>query len=161
MTTDIHAATESLRRCLRDGVLPKSGLLSMFDAIAVDTVLKSHDVMETRAELAECNYVSASEERDMLRTHRDELLAALEARDAEIAALREDAERYRWLRDWLGAAAPLVEHSCSGEDLDAAIDRAREIDSQPPKPPPRYPSTEGQRIARQIREGKEKGELKP
>jgi hypothetical protein len=145
MTTDIHAATESLRRCLRDGVLPKSGLLSMFDAIAVDTVLKSHDAMETRAELAEQAYVSAAEERDMLRAHRDELLAALEARDAEIAALKEDAERYRVLKEKIRPiyrpGHPRIELYIDGqtiawhattdsdrsysESIDAAIDDAR------------------------------------
>lgn len=65
--------------------------------------------------------------------------APLQAKDAEIAALKEDAERYRWLRDPKRCEAlgkePYVgiedddEHpnhwALIGEKADAAIDSAR------------------------------------
>lgn len=67
--------------------------------------------------------------RDKMMEHADWLLSR--ARDAERD--REDAERYRWLRDKAPHAtppAPYVSRNCGdecleGPELDAAIDAAR------------------------------------
>lgn len=76
-------------------------------------------------EILECNMTNDSIAYGLLLEH-------CKAKDAEVAALREDAERYRWLRacgmefdnlsilDGRGALVP--------EALDAAIDNARKGD---------------------------------
>jgi len=48
----------------------------------------------------------------------------IEQLEAENAALRDDAERYRWLRDD-NAFFPEEQMIMGGDDLDAAIDAAR------------------------------------
>lgn len=64
----------------------------------------------------------------------DEVLAALsETTDESIARWREDAERYRWLREQQAARCwPQVVDGLrriGGEELDAAIDRAMRVES--------------------------------
>lgn len=56
------------------------------------------------------------------------LATSLRAMDAELDALREDAERYRWLRSRLPGAAYRIAgviYSEGGEGVDAAIDAKR------------------------------------
>lgn len=62
--------------------------------------------------------------------HDGDTLGALD----ELAALRKDAERYRWLRRWKGQEHEppfTVQHEVDGilwgGDLDAAIDAARAV----------------------------------
>lgn len=75
---------------------------------------------------------------DFFSTWLDQERAALSAAQAEIAALREDAERYRWLREhrqdsvghsslWLW----LQSNDLLYGGLDAAIDAARQSSTQP------------------------------
>ena len=47
------------------------------------------------------------------------------AAETEIARLREDAERYRWLRSYRGTSIDDVYMHGGNEELDAAIDAAR------------------------------------
>lgn len=90
------------------------------------------------------------------------LIAQIGARDAEIAALREVLVNARLAlqeANEAGAGGPIQDtiwmpaKISSAETLFDYLHAA--IEQTPVKPPPRYPSTEGQRIARQIREGKE------
>ena len=46
------------------------------------------------------------------------------AAETEIARLREDAERYRWLRSYRGTSIDDVYMHGGNEELDAAIDAA-------------------------------------
>lgn len=69
-------------------------------------------------------------------------IAALLAREAdsraEVDALREDAERYRWLRSADNDVAPMIRPNgigwqmLCGTRLDAAIDAARKAAATPP-----------------------------
>jgi len=63
----------------------------------------------------------------------DEAADALDAKDAEIARLREDAGRYRWLRDMAGGAnvGVYIDAKCAHKrkwlslsEMDSAIDAA-------------------------------------
>lgn len=64
------------------------------------------------------------------------LLAATENPEEGVSALREDAERYRWLRQQQAANCwPQVVdglHQLVGDELDAAIDDAMRGECSPP-----------------------------
>lgn len=63
---------------------------------------------------------------------RSDALAPLAAKDAEIAALRADAERYRWLRGRVPGGTYRIMgviYSEGGSGVDAAIDAARAKES--------------------------------
>lgn len=168
MTTDLHAATQAIREALAAG--PTVGpwqIIKSYGSGARCSIKAGHARIavpsvtnlnwEANAALiAACNPEAITT-----------ILAALEARDAEIAALREDAEAFRTMV-YLGietkSHSDTVEaeglHEDRGLDDCAAMRKAihrvaERAATDQPKPPPIYPSTEGQRIARQIREGKE------
>lgn len=151
MTTDIHAATQAIRDAL--AAVPTVGpwqIIKSYGSGARCSIKAGHARIavpsvtnlnwEANAALiAACNPEAITT-----------ILAALEARDAEIAALREDAERYRWLRQ--AACFSILEGIFDIEssrhpsaELDAAIDQALTPQH------PRFPWTEPQKIARQIR----------
>ena len=54
-----------------------------------------------------------------------EICQQLAAKDEEIARLREDAERYRWLRSYRGSSIDIVYNYGGNEELDGVIDAAR------------------------------------
>lgn len=56
---------------------------------------------------------------------RQSLRAQLAAAQEELAKLREDAERYRWIKDNSDGMPPWAETDSAWENLDAAIDAAR------------------------------------
>lgn len=85
-------------------------------------------------------YDAARQRESRLRERQHDTFASLERRlresEAEVAALREDAERYRWLREPQDHFAVEVEdqnengytsvfYAIVREELDAAIDAAR------------------------------------
>jgi hypothetical protein len=81
------------------------------------------------------SHEQCSSDRRSLRKYVDELLA-------ELAQVKQDAERYRWLRDCKGGQVVIDSTGYEGrteelwptrrgDDLDAAIDAARATDSAP------------------------------
>ncbi|QRF55789.1 ead/Ea22-like family protein [Variovorax paradoxus] len=177
MTTDIHAAMQAIREALAAGPTPgpwiagddeDSDFLLVgpeeYPGLVCRPVVSLHAERDARF-IAACNPEAITT-----------ILAALEARDAEIAALREDAERPKLTAaqctDLLIAAFYISARDdetavLKDEDAERIVDLLYDLSTinldattDQPKPSPRYPSTEGQRIARQIREGKE-GKEKP
>lgn len=67
-----------------------------------------------------------------------EMRATIARLTAEVGALREDAERYRWLRSADNDLAPMIRPNgigwqmLCGTRLDAAIDAARKAAATPP-----------------------------
>ena len=76
-------------------------------AIGFARILVDHD-RHTTTELVEANFARHLER--------------------ELAAARKDAERYRWLRQWSGRTDdfPVLAEPKTGEEMDAAIDKAME-----------------------------------
>jgi hypothetical protein len=120
--------------------------LAVLDAAAVYVNSEIIPMKKARAHFATLTerLRVAEESRDAYKRDAESLLAiskgaadALESAEAELAACKEDAARYRWLRDEaaiIEEPAPLVFHADAdalpglpihGRMLDAAIDAAR------------------------------------
>jgi hypothetical protein len=69
--------------------------------------------------------MSDTPETDALVQRLEKQLAARRLDDAEIERLREDAERYRWLRSYRGSSIDSVYNYGGNEELDGVIDAAR------------------------------------
>ena len=106
--------------------------LDLIDSIAPDRFYDASDAHRMNCHLGYVPGVAPVPEAMVLRSDAQAALQAQAAeKDAEIAALEEDAARYRWLRDssewemfedrWLTA---LDIYGQGPNDLDAAIDSA-------------------------------------
>ena len=138
MTTDIHAATQAIREAL--ATFPKGWLTAFHevrerepgvaeigifwedtDSLAEVVTVDTGNYYDNAAAMPVARFIAACNP-EAITT----ILAALEARDAEIAALREDAERYRLLRRgqrW--SVIDGIGDTLRAERLDAAVDQAR------------------------------------
>ena len=103
--------------------------------VAADTAEDwSRAVYHSRAALAKAGVKLAPSENEKLTQQRNGIRIALNDALSENAALREDAERYRWLRDHGDDHDNLSIwcyydgiHMQQGAELDAAIDAARGV----------------------------------
>ena len=68
------------------------------------------------------DFVEVKEYAVALRAAAESIIAR---KDAEIARLREDAARYRWLRSYRGSSIDSVYNYGGNEELDGVIDAAR------------------------------------
>jgi hypothetical protein len=114
--------------------------LAQANAMCESLAVSVQDLANAKAAVDEAHAIELADEKavvDVLRSELQDRLQKQRAAEAELEEVRQDAQRYRWLRD-VGDATwrPFgLRHGCSATQADQAIDNAiAKINAEAPKP---------------------------